>query len=139
MGKLTKWLIICLLSFSQSLEAQLSDSAAEVWAKRVFDYQSAYSDLFRQCVPSRKSVGMFMDMANCMWTKEQTLLKKYRLEEVFYKVSYKRYSQLFDIGKRAGLEKGGWEYFAEMAINLEFDTAELQEELFKDYLRKQYQ
>ena len=126
--------MLVLLTGSNALAQSQSE-----WVERFDSYQQEYRGLFEKCMPSRKSVRMFVDMANCVWRKEQVLLKRYDLEHILYDVSYNRYSQMFNMGKTAAaeLDSGGWEYFSEASVNLEADVEELQIELMKSFLRKQ--
>ena len=126
--------MLVLLTGSNALAQSQSE-----WVERFNSYQQEYRGLFEKCMPSRKSVRMFVDMANCIWRKEQVLLKRYDLEHILYDVSYNRYSQMFNMGKTAAaeLDSGGWEYFSEASVNLEADVEELQIELMKSFLRKQ--
>ena len=126
--------MLVLLTGSNALAQSQSE-----WVERFNSYQQEYRGLFEKCMPSRKSVRMFVDMANCVWRKEQVLLKRYDLEHILYDVSYNRYSQMFNMGKTAAaeLDSGGWEYFSEASVNLEADVEELQIELMKSFLRKQ--
>ena len=79
---------------------------------------------------------MFVDITNCVWRKDQIILKKYKLYDILYDASYDRYSQMFNMAKTATLEinTGGWEYFSEASVGLEVDTEEYQLILMKEYL-----
>lgn len=131
-------LLSCLVLLGGIASPSFAQSRSE-WVERFNSYQLEYRDLFEKCIPSRKSVRMFVDMANCIWRKEQILLKRYKLESILYDVSYDRYSEMFNMGKTAAaeLDSGGWEYFSEASVNLEADTEELQIELMKEFLASQ--
>ena len=59
----------------------LAQSQSE-WVERFNSFQQEYRGLFEKCMPSQKSSRMFVDMANCVWRKEQILLKKHDLEHI---------------------------------------------------------
>jgi hypothetical protein len=104
--------------------------------KNFNSYITEYRTLFSKCLPSRKSARMFVDITNCVWRKDQIILKKYKLYDILYDASYDRYSQMFNMAKTATLEinTGGWEYFSEASVGLEVDTEEYQLILMKEYL-----
>ncbi len=124
--------ILILLLFVLTSAAK-ADTVNE-WVDRFVSYQKEYDKVFKLCVPRSKSAALFLDIADCMWRKDKILMKRYRVDEALYKVSYERYRQTFNVAKTATVERRGVDYFLETMIDIQADTEELQEYTFAEYL-----
>jgi hypothetical protein len=90
-------LTLCSLSFSS-----FGKSSGADYADRFISYIKKYNDLHEKCfemVPKGHGNEVLANTVQCIWRKDQVLLKKTNLISILYETAYNRYSSLFDLAK----------------------------------------
>ena len=104
---LVKVLIVILIVFYSSISYSLNEPSNEemVIIKNFNNYSDAYRELEKKCklvVP--KGFKMIIDIENCVWRKDQILLKEYKLYNILYEIAYQRYDALFKLSKTISMK-----------------------------------
>ncbi len=97
---------------------------------RIIDYQDAYPDLDAPCIKNvSRTVTALLDIEDCIWRKNQILLKKYEFYDFLYDISYSTYSKLRkSAGIYSTLMLNGADYYEEYynaKINILEDSYEM--------------
>jgi len=90
-------LVLSSYSFSSFGEGKGAD-----YADRFISYIKKYNDLHEKCfnmVPKGHGNEVLANTVQCIWRKDQVLLKKTNLIPILYETAYNRYKSLFDLAK----------------------------------------
>ena len=122
---MTLLLLIPSISFSMDEEAL---------QKKFIQYAKDYNNLIEECAPtiSKDSIMGLIDLENCVWTKDQTLLYRYDFEEILLTSAHRKYVELFNLAK-AGYVGGSHNGWADQKIEIQKNYFFLQWEILKKY------
>ena len=105
----TLFFAVCCISFP-SLSQFNNERDARIYyekylTKKAFEYCNEYNkleDICKSILPQGK-YGKIVKIQDCVWRKEQEILKQKNLTYIFYNVAYDRYSLLHNLAKQTGI------------------------------------
>ena len=91
---------IFMISISNNGFSNQNSIIAENWK----NYNSDYKRLDQKCMKVITATEMYlMDLADCVWRKDQILLKKYNFDPILFSLASKRYKDIFSSAKSSAV------------------------------------